>query len=113
MDRRYLPASESAANAPAGEMWSVVIESPSLARHLALLMLFISGSSKMSSKNGGFLMYVEFSSQEKRGESLHLTASHLSDPLKMFLYFETKVLLVTYSSTSFSISQSAGQMSLR
>ena len=56
MEIRYLPASDSAENAPAGEMWSVVMESPSLARHLALEMLLISGSSKMSSKKGGFLM---------------------------------------------------------
>lgn len=53
---RYLPASVSLEKAPAGEMWSVVIESPSLARHLARLMSLMSGSSNMSSKNGGFLM---------------------------------------------------------
>ena len=56
LDIRYLPASVSLENAPAGEMWSVVMESPSLARHLARLMLLISGSSKMSSKNGGLRM---------------------------------------------------------
>ena len=113
MEIRYLPASDSAEKAPAGEMWSVVMESPSLARHLALEMLLISGSSNMSSKKGGFLMYVEASSHPKRGESSHSTASHLADPLKMSLYFEMNVALVTYCSVSFWISSSEGQMSLR
>ena len=53
---RYLPASDSSVKDPAGEMWSVVMESPRLASTKALSMFFIAGSSYISSKNGGFLM---------------------------------------------------------
>ena len=58
-------------------------------------------------------MYVEFSSHWNRGESSQGTASHLAEPLKMSLYLDWKVARVTYSSTSFFISSSEGQMSLR
>jgi hypothetical protein len=48
---------------PAGEMWSVVIESPSSARHLAPVIGLIPGTDiVMPSKYGGFLTYVECSS---------------------------------------------------
>ena len=110
---RYLPASVFSPKAPAGEMWSVVMESPSLARTLALLMLLISGSSSISSKNGGLRMYVESGSHLNSGESSQGTASHLADPLKMSLYFDTYTARVTNCSVSSWISQSEGQMSLR
>ena len=58
-------------------------------------------------------MYVESSSQANSGESSQGTASHLAEPLKMSLYLDWKVARVTYSSTSFLISASEGQMSLR
>ena len=89
LDLRYLPASVPSAKDPAGDMWSVVMESPSFARHLALTMFLLSGSSSMSSKNGGLRMYVEPSSHLNRGDFSQGTASHLAEPLKMSLYFET------------------------
>ena len=110
---RYLPASVSFPKDPAGEMWSVVIESPSFARTLAPSMLLMQGSSMMSSKNGGLRMYVDSGSQWNRGDSSAGTASHLAEPLKMSLYFDTYTERVTYSSMSFWTSQSSGQMSFR
>ena len=52
---RYLPAGESALIEPAGEMWSVVTESPSLASTRAPAMSCTGcGSFAMPSKYGGF-----------------------------------------------------------
>src|SRR6478609_774706 len=61
---RYLPAGLSFLMAPAGLMWSVVTESPSLSSTRAPEMSATgSGSSGMPSKYGGFRTYVESSSQ--------------------------------------------------
>ena len=60
---RYCPAGLSALIDPAGEMWSVVIESPSSASTRAPRMsASASGSRVMPSKNGGALMYVDAAS---------------------------------------------------
>ncbi len=49
---------------PAGEMWSVVTESPSRTRQRAPAISFAAGGAfGMSVKKGGFLTYVEESSQ--------------------------------------------------
>ena len=54
---RYLPAGESGLIEPAGEMWSVVVESPTITRHRASLIAAIGGGSTgMSTKNGGSWM---------------------------------------------------------
>ena len=61
---RYCPAGVSALMAPAGEMWSVVTESPSLASTRAPVMSATgSGSIRIPSKYGGLRTYVETSSQ--------------------------------------------------
>src|SRR3954453_19374529 len=57
---RYLPAGESALIEPAGEMWSVVTESPSLARTRASVMSATGvGCSDMPSKYGGLRTDVD------------------------------------------------------
>src|ERR1700709_2670930 len=57
---RYLPAGESALMEPAGEMWSVVTESPSLASTRAPVMSVTGdGSGDIPSKYGGLRTYVE------------------------------------------------------
>lgn len=54
---RYLAAGELLAILPAGEIWSVVIESPKLQRTYALLMFFNLGNCKsVDWKNGGLWM---------------------------------------------------------
>src|SRR6185436_3480028 len=61
---RYLPAGESNLIEDAGEMWSVVTESPSLASTRAPWMSVTGdGSADMPSKYGGFRMYVDSASQ--------------------------------------------------
>src|SRR5215475_12495702 len=61
---RYLPAGESALMEPAGEMWSVVTESPSFARTRAPEMSETAdGVACMPSKYGGLRTYVESDDQ--------------------------------------------------
>ncbi len=51
---RYFPAGPSVLIAPAGLMWSVVIESASLSRQRALVIGWMGdGSGERSTKNGG------------------------------------------------------------
>src|SRR5690606_28428562 len=57
---RYFPAGESGLIEPAGEMWSVVTESPSFASTRAPLMSATGcGSRVIPSKYGGLRTYVE------------------------------------------------------
>src|SRR5436309_15709187 len=57
---RYFPAGESGLIAPAGEMWSVVTESPSLASTRAPEMSDTGdGDAAMPSKYGGLRTYVD------------------------------------------------------
>src|SRR2546423_13964826 len=59
-DARYRPAGESGLIAPAGEMWSVVTESPSLASTRAPAMSVTGdGVADMPSKYGGLRTYVD------------------------------------------------------
>jgi hypothetical protein len=61
---RYVPAGESGRMAPAGEMWSVVTESPSMTSTRAPAMSStVPGSACIPSKYGGLRMYVESSCQ--------------------------------------------------
>ena len=58
----HLPAGLDAGMLPAGEMWSVVIESPSIASTRApVIGRMPGGSIVMPSKYGGFFTYVESS----------------------------------------------------
>ena len=60
----HWPAGLQAGMTPAGEMWSVVTESPSTASTRAPLRgLMGAGSADRPLKNGGAAMYVEVSSQ--------------------------------------------------
>ncbi len=59
-----MPAGDQAAIEPAGEMWSVVTESPSQASTRApAISVTGSGSSRIPVKNGGLATYVEPGSQ--------------------------------------------------
>src|SRR5580704_10325455 len=61
---RYLPAGESFLKLPAGEMWSVVTESPKIPSALApLISPILPGCIEKFSKNGGSWMYVLLASQ--------------------------------------------------
>ncbi len=83
---RYLPAGESFLIAPAGEMWSVVTESPSFSSTRAPSMSVTgSGSSGMPSKYGGFRTYVESSSQANVLPSGVGSDCHVSSPAKTSL----------------------------
>ena len=80
---KYLPASLLSLITPAGDMWSVVIESPSISKGLALkisVWLFDSFS-----KNGGFFTYVELRDQLNVDELLTLIPSQIGSPLKISL----------------------------
>ena len=58
------PAGPSGWITPAGEMWSVVIESPSTASaRMPLMSVRSRGSAAMPEKNGGWRTYVESASQ--------------------------------------------------
>lgn len=58
------PAGEFLDILPAGEMWSVVMESPKNKRQYALVILGIGlGLISMEEKKGGLWMYVDFSFQ--------------------------------------------------
>src|SRR6185437_4032078 len=79
---RYLPAGESFLIAPAGEMWSVVMESPAKPMQYAPLMSACFGRSiVMPSTYGGFLMYVDFASHAYWSPSGTSTAFHSLLPL--------------------------------
>src|SRR5437868_8945926 len=80
-EMRYFPAGLVGLIDPAGEMWSVVTESPNTARALAARMpVRWSGRGEKPSKYGGSWMYVLFASQaytspEGAGISFHSCAS--------------------------------------
>jgi hypothetical protein len=63
---RYFAAGDFLEIDPAGEMWSVVTESPRRARHFApCTSASAGGALGMSVKNGGLRTYVDFSSHTK------------------------------------------------
>lgn len=70
---------------PAGEMWSVVIESPNTAKIFAFYIGFNwAGSFADPSKNGGLWIYVDFSSQEKCNDLGTYKVFHLAVPCDTF-----------------------------
>ena len=85
-DYKNFAAGESFDIFPAGEIWSVVIESPKFRRHLALTKFVIWGSSKfIYEKKGGLWIYVEsfHSYRSPFGASREF---HLSVPVEIFEY---------------------------
>src|SRR5699024_7952855 len=70
---KYCPAGISLAIAPAGEIWSVVMESPKYPSTRKLFKgLMESASFDKPSKNGGFWIYVESSDHSYSGSSVVL-----------------------------------------
>ena len=81
-----MPAGESFLIAPAGLMWSVVTESPSLSSTRAPSMSATgSGSSGMPSKYGGFRTYVDSGSHSNVLPSGVGSDCHASSPAKTSL----------------------------
>src|SRR6267143_1016574 len=91
---KYLPAGLSAGIMPAGEMWSVVILSSKSPSTRAPLMSCRAESPALpppkEPNQGGFLTYVEDSSQGNVTLGVEDSASHLSSPTSasayLFLY---------------------------
>src|SRR4051794_18185880 len=111
---RYSPAGESFLIDPAGEMWSVVTESPSLASTRAPSMSSGSdGSSGTFSRNDGRRTYVERSSQAKRSPSGTSSEFQRSSPSNTSSYDDVNMSERTASSTTRATSSAEGQMSFR
>merc|ERR1719253_951485 len=111
---RYRAAGELLAILPAGEMWSVVIESPTFRSAYALLMsLTAGGSIVMSWKNGGLWMYVDLSSQVNVSPLGAFNSFQRLLPLATFLYVSRNISGCTTSFSILRISSFVGQMSLR
>ena len=86
---------------PAGEMWSVVIESPSIASARAPVIARMPGGSiVMPSKYGGFFTYVDFSSHAYVSPVGTSSACHCSSPLKTSAYCFWKNSRFTLRATS-------------
>jgi len=99
--------------APAGLMWSVVMESPNRASIRAPSMSFgaFSGFS-MPSKKGGFFTYVDSSSHWYVLSLLNGMPCQTSSPLKTSAYSLRNMASSTLD-TSWAISALEGQMSFR
>ena len=79
---RYRPAGDSGLIEPAGEMWSVVTESPSETRQRASWMSStVPASAAMPSKYGGCRTYVDASSQAKTEPSGTGSSRHSGSPV--------------------------------
>src|SRR5690625_3922987 len=111
---KYCPAGISFAIAPAGEIWSVVIESPKYPNTLKLSKgLIVSGSLDKPSKNGGFWIYVDSSDHSYNGSSVVSISFHFSFDSNRLSYSERKILGLTTALTSALISDIDGQMSFK
>ena len=87
-----MPAGESGRIAPAGEMWSVVIESPTFTRILAPSIRLPSAEASptgpaRSSKNGGSRTYVESGSHSYAGPVGVGSAAQRSSPSQIRPYW--------------------------
>src|SRR5919199_1718583 len=92
----HFPAGLDAGIDPAGEMWSVVIESPSIASTRAPRMGCTPGASRViPSKKGGFLTYVDSSDQAKVSPSGTASPRQRSSPSKTFAYCVRNMSLFT------------------
>ncbi len=111
---RYLPAGESGLIELAGEMWSVVTESPSLASTRAPEMSPTgAGSAAMPSKYGGFRTYVESSDHSNVLPVGVGSDCHCSSPAKTSEYAAEKPSAPIACAMTSSISCADGQMSFR
>ncbi len=111
---RYSPAGESSLMAPAGLMWSVVTESPSLASTRAPEMSVTgSGSRVMPSKYGGLRTYVDSGSHSKMSPSGVGSDRHVSSPANTLAYSRVNISLASADATTSWISCGVGQISLR
>jgi hypothetical protein len=100
--------------APAGEMWSVVTESPSLASTRAPAMSSTGVVSiVMPSKYGGLRTYVDCGSHSKVLPVGIDRAAHCSSPAKTSLYESPNISSPMAEATTSSTSCSDGQMSFR
>jgi hypothetical protein len=100
--------------APAGEMWSVVTESPTIASTRASRMLSSAPASRgRSSKNGGLRTYVDCSSHAKREPPGAGSAAQRSSPVNTSAYSERNISCCTLERTTDSTSACEGQMSRR
>mmetsp|Transcript_6420 Transcript_6420/g.7200 ORF Transcript_6420/g.7200 Transcript_6420/m.7200 type:complete len:251 (-) Transcript_6420:1709-2461(-) len=111
---RKRAAGESFAMLPAGEMWSVVMESPNTHSTAASLITVCgSGSRFMPAKYGGLWMYVDFSSHAYSLPSGACSAFHCSLCVRMPLYTFENSEAVTQLLTTSATSCVVGQMSRR
>src|SRR6185312_5702480 len=107
---RYLPAGESALIELAGEMWSVVTESPSLANTRAPEMAFTGcGGGCMPSKYGGLRTYVDSSAHSKVLPSGVGSDCHCSSPANTSWYAVLKPAAPIVEAMTSSISLALGQ----
>ena len=108
------PAGVSALIAPAGEMWSVVTESPSFASTRAPVMSVTGVVSRvMPSKYGGLRTYVESSFHSKVEPSGVGRLRHRSSPSNTVLYCLMNCSREIDESTMSCTSSGDGQMSLQ
>src|SRR5947207_817889 len=99
---------------PAGEMWSVVTESPTKTRQRApLIGRAGGGSSLMPSKKGGFWMYVDLGFHLYRPLLETGTRFQVSLPVKTLAYCTRNCSGVTHFALSVWTSAWVGQMSFR
>src|SRR5215213_711838 len=111
---RYLPAGESGLIELAGEMWSVVTESPSLASTRAPEMSSTGvGCADMPSKYGGLRTYVESSAHANVSPVGVGSDCHCSSPAKTSEYAELNPAAPIAEAMTSSISLALGQMSDR
>src|SRR3954454_21015493 len=102
---RYLPAGESGLIELAGEMWSVVTESPSLASTRAPEMSATGvGSADMPSKYGGLRTYVESSAHANVSPVGVGSDCHCSSPAKTSEYAELNPVAPIVEAMTSSIS---------
>src|SRR5207244_857533 len=107
-------AGESGQSAPAGEMWSVVTESPSITRQRAPAMSStVPGSREMPSKYGGRRTYVDDGSQAKSSSGGVSSACQRSSPVKTSPYVLRYIAPSTDEAIVASTSAGEGQMSCR
>jgi hypothetical protein len=110
----HFPAGEVGAMLPAGEMWSVVIESPYMPRTRApVIGRTPGGSIVIPVKYGGFCTYVDFASQAKRSPVGTSSERHCSFPSKTFAYCFSNMLPFTERAISSCTACGVGQMSRR
>ena len=111
---KYLPAGVSLPIAPAGEIWSVVTESPNLPITLKPLSgSILPGSLDNPWKNVGFWIYVELGSKSYNGSSVTSISFHISLLWYTFLYSSKNSSGVTTLSTVSETSCIEGQMSCK